>query len=444
MIIPASLSDAFGHSFQSLLGQFLSVEGYLRDATDLSSVRFLARSVVPHIERLSARFNRLEQSASLGLEPYWGQSSHPRNLRLAYLLGFMPPNLVRTAAIWAELHRFGYRFPAGPFRALELGSGPGSATAGIISGEYHAPLGIPPSATFALIEQDRGILELGQNWCRTYADSYHRPGWSFQPFHRRLDLQSPLLPPRAPQFQLWLMSYTLNEWDIPAEALAERLLESWENHLAEEALVILVEPALKTQSRRLLELRAALLKRLQSSAGPPLQVLLPCLGHQACGALADPEDWCHEALTWWRPPYLQALDRLTRLDHKILPFSYLVLARSQRSREELLPVLRRTSPRARYRLVSPAYPQGRTLEYYVCGDVGKQRARSAKLEPASVPSLPAISTPPGDLERGAVITVDSHSGLTTPFTLYGVKQLAPYAGSPLPHEGRSSAPIRAE
>jgi hypothetical protein len=106
-----------------------------------------------------------------------------------------------------------------------------------------------------------------------------------------------------------------------------------------------------------------------------LKVLLPCLGHQACGALQKQDDWCHEEVSWWRPPYLRELDAMTGLDRKSLPFSYLVIQKTRRPIEELLPSLRGEANN-RYRLVSPSHSLSkRTLEFFICGQEGKRRAR---------------------------------------------------------------------
>jgi hypothetical protein len=91
--------------------------------------------------------------------------------------------------------------------------------------------------------------------------------------------------------------------------------------------------------------------------------------------LANPEDWCHEEVTWWRPPYFRTIDKMASLDRKTLPFSYLVLMKTKRKREEILPALGNSQLESRYRLVSPAHSEGREKEFFICGQDGKRRAR---------------------------------------------------------------------
>src|SRR4051812_33311086 len=104
MKVPEKLSRAFGKDFENLIGEFAVGKQMIPDLASLHSVRFLARSVVPHVERLSSLFNRekahvsaaapgkavqslVDKAAqSSGLAPYWKDSSNPENLRLAYFL----------------------------------------------------------------------------------------------------------------------------------------------------------------------------------------------------------------------------------------------------------------------------------------------------------------------------------------------------------------------
>jgi hypothetical protein len=375
MRVNTSLSKAFDASFERLIASFAVEQGLLPDEASLSSRRFVARSLVPHIKKLSSKFNRAEdEDRSKALDPYWKETGNRENLRLAYFLYFMPANLYRVASVWGELHRLGFRWGAkGPLRAIEFGAGPAAGASGVAAGERYTPLGMPSEGDWALIEQDRASLELGTAWAERYFADAGNPGWGTRPFHRKIELSKGLLPRTAPKFNLWVMSFFLNELSESPGEIADALLAAWEKHLDEEGIVVLVEPALKPISRKLLELRKALLQPARLKRAPWLRVLLPCLGHQACGALAGAEDWCHEEVTWWRPPYYRKLDDLAGLDRKTLPFSYLVIARSRRATGALLPEL--SGARSLHRLVSPAHAEGRDQEFFLCGQNGKLRAR---------------------------------------------------------------------
>lgn len=376
MRVPSDLASAFGAPFEELISRFATEQKLMPEPDAIRSPRFLARSVVPHIQKLSSLFNRDEVDQGSGLEPYWKESSNPANLRLAYFLYFMPSNLFRVAAIWAELARLGFRWNAGgSFKGIEFGAGPATGACGIAAGEHFAPVGLPREGNWALIEQDKAMLELGTKWAETYFAAQELGAWGTRPFHRKIEWDRGLLPKSAPQFNLWVMSYFLNEATKSPRELARIYFDSWDRHLEDEGLVIFSEPALKLQSRKLLELRKALIELQEEAGRSDYQVLLPCMGHQACGALAAPEDWCHEEVMWWRPPYFRTLDQMAGLDRKSLPFSYLVIIKSKRPREEILPELRGSDPSRRFRLVSPSHAEGKELEFFVCGKEGKRRAR---------------------------------------------------------------------
>jgi hypothetical protein len=375
MKVPEILASAFGQEFESLIAQFAAEQGLIPDIKSLQSPRFLARSVVPHVTRLSSLFNRDQKEQGSALSPYWKQSSNPAHFRLAYFLYFMPSNLFRVASVWSELARLGFQWPHKELDAVEFGAGPASGLCGIAAGAKYSGTSFPQLGRWALIEQDKAVLELGLEWAQTYMSHLGMHDWSARSFHRKLDPKQGFLPRNAPRFNLWLMSYYLNELDISPQELAKTLIQDWARHLEEEGIVILVEPALKLQSRKLLELRRELLKERDKQNADWLQVLLPCLGHQACGALSNPEDWCHEEVTWWRPPYFRTIDKMASLDRKTLPFSYLVLMKTRRSRNEILPALGATTAEQRSRLVSPAHSEGKELEFFICSQEGKRRTR---------------------------------------------------------------------
>lgn len=385
MRVPSELANQFGASFEELITQFSIENGLLPDSQSISSTRFLSRSVVPHIKKLSTLFNRIEQeNQNSGLNPYWKESANPAHLRLAYFLYFMPCNMFRCASVFTELSRLGFQWNANPvLRGIEFGAGPAPGTTSAALANQILPFKLPHSGSWALIEQDKNMLRLGKAWVESYIHSrivHPSPespplDWEIRPFHRKISLSEGFLPRNAPKFNLWIFSFFLNEFSESPTEIAESLMNTWERHLEENGIVIIIEPALKMQSRKLLEIRKELIQIKEKRKNDWLKILLPCLGEQSCGALSKKEDWCHEEVSWWRPPYFRIIDQMAELDRKTLPFSYLVLTRSEKNLEEILPRLSQFETQNRYRLVSPAHSEGRDLEFFVCGEEGKRRAR---------------------------------------------------------------------
>lgn len=354
---------------------------YLNEPFTHNSTRYLSRSIAPHIRKLSSVFNRADLSdVHLSNSKYWQKTSAPLHRKIAYFLYFMPINMVRVASIWTELSDFGFRWPnsAPTLRAIDLGSGLASGVCAVAASEKSYPIGLPKYGSWAQIDQDKSILDMGQLWSKTIFSHFGFDYWDLKSFHRKLKLQESFLPNSAPRFNLWVMSYFLNELSESPKLTARSLLKTWQRHLSDEGLVIISEPALKDQSRKLLELRSEILKLRNEMDLKDLKVLLPCLGEQRCGAYENPDDWCHEETQWWRPPIYKTLDRMTGLNHKTLPFSYLVLIKSKKKIEELLPKLKGCSSETRYRLVSPPFqpsPSKSVIQFYLCGANGKHKTQ---------------------------------------------------------------------
>lgn len=393
--------------------EFLSTQ---EDAPGLDSNRSLSRSITPHVSALSQTFNRMEGSRSI--DDYWKSSRHPENLRWAYFCTFSIFNAIRVAGILEEIQRFGFKMgPSGktatgerPLQAIDFGSGLGAVGLGMaLFAKLEQTLGrtdpwLKSLQSLAMIEKDSKSLKLSEDWLR-FAFQKNSLPWETRPFHRRLDTEGKyptLLPPRAPKFDLWFSSYFLNEiWNAEdpksLEASARAHLEAWDKHLHDQGIIVLIEPALKMSSRVLLEFRKVLLQQPEFSRH--YQILLPCLGHQACGALENPKDWCHDEVKWWRPEYIRKIDEITELDHKTLPMSYLVIQKRSQPLEHDTSV---------HRIVSAVYEEGQDYVFYTCGKDGKKKTRlngktiARSATPEAVPMR-------GTVLHGADIRGDVHA-----------------------------------
>ena len=154
------------------------------------------------------------------------------------------------------------------------------------------------------------------------------------------------LPAVEGRFDLIVAAHLLGElfvdrpFDERIDDRARRVRTWTEELMAPGGTVILLEPALRETSRELLAVRDQLL------ALSDLEIVAPCFWTGACPALANPRDWCHDAVA--------AGDR--RID-----FSYLVL----RDRWKPLP------GQLSYRIVSDPLPEKGRLKLYACGPTGR-------------------------------------------------------------------------
>jgi len=119
--------------------------------------------------------------------------------------------------------------------------------------------------------------------------------------------------------------------------------------------LVVIEPGSKFSSRELSRMKDAL-----ANEG---SVLLPCFDNRPCGALVNPEDWCHEECSCEFPSWLNELGSFMRKESMI--FSYLVFSPKKGN-----PLLAGAA-----RMVSQRLEQKGQVECYLCKPEGKRKVR---------------------------------------------------------------------
>ncbi len=337
MRISDKLARALGPDplqFEKPLEAFLKARRLMAEEDMLSGDRFLRRSIKPHLERFWKTFNLRDEDA---LANYWEQSSNTKNLKTAYLCSFLPANMMRMACVLEEAlaDLFGPDAPRDdrqldrPLEVMDVGAGPGAAASALCLIDHPW---IARKTRIRALDQSQSMLGLGAEWIDHWAAHHAR---DIRVASERMDLNPKSLRDfrsfeKWPRVDLWMSSFFLNELrdfkESPRE-LAEALTVHWDRVCKQQSLIVIVEPGLRETTRKLLELRQALIDRWKADRTSRFSIRLPCGGHQICGALADPKDWCHETAAWWRPPPITFLDKELRQDHKSLTFSYLVIER---------------------------------------------------------------------------------------------------------------------
>lgn len=163
--------------------------------------------------------------------------------------------------------------------------------------------------------------------------------------------------------------------------------------------LVLIEPGSRENSRELSALKDAM----------PVKPFLPCLDARPCGALARPQDWCHEEVAVAFPSWMNALGAEAGLRKESLLFSYAVFGTAGD-----FPL------RDRWRVVSQRLERKGQTECWLCTPEGKRsvRAQLSKAGPGSAPVIEArrgdIWADPrvgekGDLEQAARFTAPGAS-----------------------------------
>ncbi|MBN1595048.1 methyltransferase type 12 [candidate division FCPU426 bacterium] len=195
----------------------------------------------------------------------------------AYLLYFWPISYIQARYALQAL-------PHAPQRSLELGAGSGPFSAACHD------LGTPVT-----VLADRSVAALRQ------ADKISRLcGW--KPHAHRWVMNRPLDGIKG-RYDIICLQNLLNELQAPESARMGkicRLLQSLSAALLPAGFILIIEPALTSTSRVVLQVRNHFLRQGWS-------VVFPCLHQNDCPALIKSTDSCHLDLDWQAPGYLKAL-----------------------------------------------------------------------------------------------------------------------------------------
>jgi len=278
-------------------------------------------------------------------------------------LGFaFARDVPKGAGAVRELLATGGLRSSGCLRVLDLGSGLGAMTWGLVRALQAAGSGATVDATW--VDSDAGAIELALDIVRERARECGAE------LRVRAMCGSIGTVGDLGAFDLVLLGNVLSELSVGSPddvrhhehvALLAALLE---RNTLEPGAVVVVEPALRERTRHLHRVRDALCER-------GVSVFAPCLHQQACPALRIDSDWCHEALAVDLPDWLVPIARAAGLRFERLTFSYLVLGKGTPSLRDAIPA----RPGAgRLRVVSEAFQTKGKTEVYLCGDFSSPSA----------------------------------------------------------------------
>ncbi len=229
----------------------------------------------------------------------------------AYAAYYLPVNSLKVPLVLEESFLLGMDpLPSGETNWLDLGTGPGTAFWGLAwwcaqRGKKLRFTGWDQSPAFARIA---GALTAS------------RPFGATAEFLAGKDDPLTLIRQRRPTHVSFVNSLaeifpdSEQRW-LEIQKILQALREL-ERADGKPRFLLLLEPGSRESSREL----AALKDRLP--ADPVGHVLLPCLDARACGALANPQDWCHEEVGCEFPHWVNELGAQAGLRKDSLLFSY--------------------------------------------------------------------------------------------------------------------------
>ncbi len=145
------------------------------------------------------------------------------------------------------------------------------------------------------------------------------------------------------QFTIIILSNILGE--IQGDKL--RFIKSALSSLCSSGILIVVEPALKINSRLLMEIKSKL-----KTEG----LLLPCNHNKICPLLKRKDEWCYHSIRWVVPKYLELLNRKLFRNLKYLKFSYLIVAKDLEIKPDIIPV------------ITPVWREKGRKRFFICRD----------------------------------------------------------------------------
>jgi ribosomal protein RSM22 (predicted rRNA methylase) len=234
------------------------------------------------VRELSAMFN--------GITPHRPGYLAAARLRRAYVHYYLPVNVEKVARVLRELDAYA---PAREKpRVLDFGCGPGTAA---IAALLHRPV-----ADLCLVDVVDEALDDARFFCRAL-------GVEPRTMHEVPD----------EKFDLIFAANVFSEHLAPLE-----------ERLSDTGYLIVIEPALKESTRRLMAWR-------DDAVARGFRIAAPCIGTVKCPMLEHPDLWCHQDVPWPRPASVAEIDRRVGLTKESLKYSYAVITKQGRTLADL-------------------------------------------------------------------------------------------------------------
>ena len=268
--------------------------------------------------RLESEIQRLSDLFTTERETRFGEYGRDEGLLLAYGLFFFPQTFARSGfPVREAIHPHGWRPSGGgggPVRLLDLGCGLGGATLGTAHALAEAFPGLSIEAL--AVDQSTASLDTLRELAAARPDGTGRLAVETA----RGDLRTWFAKENGGRRWDWIVaSFTVGEafYGQPAAAMAP-WIDAAMDSLADDGLLLILEPALRETAERLEAARDRLAGEMDRF------IWAPCPHSGPCPLLAEGSHWCHEVRRWAPPESLVFLNRhLHRSIHDV-KFSFLL------------------------------------------------------------------------------------------------------------------------
>ncbi|HET9137088.1 MAG TPA: small ribosomal subunit Rsm22 family protein [Candidatus Kapabacteria bacterium] len=264
------------------------------------------------LERIAESVTKLNEGLTVGRESFLAQHylSDPE-IRKAYQLYYTTTNYLKIIPPLRELALSDF-FDKPSLRILDLGTGTGAAIWGILDfleTEVQHPIDLDITAVDSVAQNIKDIQRFHFQYLK------HCTSIKSKLTTRVHDLETPIS--FEEKFDLIVMMNTLNELSEEAE---ERLLTTFPTLLSNDGVVLMIEPATRKQSRRLLSFRDAAVKNAWT-------IYAPCTRQSNCPALENTDNWCHSEYKWERLDFIRIIDEAGATLRLSLKSTYIIMNR---------------------------------------------------------------------------------------------------------------------
>lgn len=315
---------------------------------------------------------------------------------VARLKWFSLRDLPKVELPLLELHKRGRLPKADTWRVLDVGAGVGTSTLGVA--RMARRVGVQSLDVLAL-DRDAEALRVFEKLAVDVSSL------DASPIALRTvtaDLTRVPKTTNEARFHLIVVGFVINElWPDASDDERAEQASAWltelSQQLTDDGALIVLEPALREQTRQLQRVR----DRLAMTQQAPF-VFAPCLRRGPCPMLDNDRDWCHAQVAFELPQQASEVARLAGLRDHDLTFSYLTLRRQAGHVGEAAhadETASAASHMAKQRIVSALLASKGKLELMACGEAGL--ARVMRLDRHRSEDNAVVSA----LRRGAVVSL---------------------------------------
>jgi len=264
------------------------------------------------VKQLSAAVKTISDEYISSDDSFKGNLFRKHDLRNAYLVYFLPANLIKLFPILDELfsHPEVSGFTGPEVSILDLGCGPGTFLLGVLeylAGKKNLLSRDIQQINLWGIDQIEECLATAREVIKNCLQAQSFPPDIRWKLHFKAGsiasaaFPHPLLHENK-QFDLIIAGNVFAEIE---SAVYHQVVPVFEQLLSPHGTLLLIEPGTRAASRNLINLRNMLLEQTA------LTLYAPCLERGLCPSLDNPKDWCHQKLFWSAPEFIKVIDRHT-------------------------------------------------------------------------------------------------------------------------------------